>query len=63
MDSILQMFYGNIYTDSYEEMSDGGPKCFNDMDYNFRIMSIFSSGTICLIYSSINLIIYIRLVI
>lgn len=38
MEWLHQHFYGGIYSDDYEELSDGGPKCFQDMDYNFRFL-------------------------
>lgn len=37
------MLYGGIYTSTYEEMSDGGPKCANEMTNTYRVtVTIFS---------------------
>lgn len=38
MEKIVWALYGNIYSDTYEHYSDGGPKCYNDMNYEFRII-------------------------
>lgn len=43
IEQIRDIFAGGIYTHSYEVLSDGGPKCYADMDPTFRIsIAIFS---------------------
>ncbi|KAL4492477.1 hypothetical protein ABPG72_005612 [Tetrahymena utriculariae] len=43
-------YYGGIYSDTYEEFSDGGPKCAAAMENQFRITVSAISATInCLI--------------
>ncbi len=52
MDLLRQHFYGGIYSENYEEYSDGGPKCYEDMDYYFRLsIAVFSSIVNLLIIS------------
>lgn len=37
------LLYGGIYSQTYEELSDGGPKCYNDISPDFRLkVAIFS---------------------
>jgi hypothetical protein len=37
MDLVRDHLYGGIYSEDYQEFSDGGPKCYEDMDYYFRL--------------------------
>lgn len=31
-------YFGGVYSDTYEEMSDGGPKCYESMSMQFRLI-------------------------
>lgn len=53
MDRISRSLYGKIFTDSYQEMSDGGPNCYADMTDQFRgAITIYSAITNVYIMSS-----------
>jgi len=58
MEKIKWALYGNIYTPDYEYLSDGGPKCYNDMDGTFRISVALISSVSCIIFMSKVIIIY-----
>ncbi|CAD8043136.1 unnamed protein product [Paramecium primaurelia] len=49
MDIVRWGLYGNIYTETYEHFSDGGPKCYQDMTNTFRISISTISAIICII--------------
>lgn len=48
MDNIRWALYGNIYTETYEHFSDGGPKCYEDMTNTFRITISAISAIFCI---------------
>lgn len=52
MEKIRWALYGNIYTADYEHLSDGGPKCYDDMDPTFRISVALISSVSCIIFMS-----------
>lgn len=52
MDIVRWGLYGNIYTETYEHLSDGGPKCYNDMTNTFRISISTISAIICILVMS-----------
>ena len=35
---LKRIFYQNIFSETYEDIGDGGPKCFNEMTIDFRIL-------------------------
>jgi hypothetical protein len=44
MNYIYNSLIGGIYSETYEELSDGGPLCYNDIDQNFRLAITLLSG-------------------
>lgn len=59
MDILIWALYGNIYTDTYEHFSDGGPKCYNDMSNIFRIGISTASAILCILVMSNIYLLYI----
>jgi hypothetical protein len=53
MDTVRDLFIGGIWSEDYEYLSDGGPKCFNELTPQFR----FTLGGI----SAVSTIIYMYL--
>jgi len=35
---IKRVFYSGVYTDTWEDIGDGGPTCFNEMTVEFRVI-------------------------
>jgi hypothetical protein len=35
---IKQIFYSRVYTDTYENIGDGGPACYKELTVEFRII-------------------------
>lgn len=52
MDIIRWALFGNIYTETYEHFSDGGPKCYEDMTNTFRITISAISAIFCFVIMS-----------
>lgn len=55
---IQEAFVGDIYSDNYESLSDGGPRCYNELTDFFRIsisiISVFSLFISNLIFISLG---------
>ena len=49
MNYIYNSLIGGIYSESYEELSDGGPICYNDIKQNFRLAITLFSGFLMLL--------------